>query len=453
MNPTMTTEPASSVPTVDDDQPTAASMPAGGGGATDPVPAKGSGGGKRAIIMLVLGFAGGLGGAAAYDQWIDDEPVVRSQSSGAVFQPTNDESSSSSSDDEDGAASEGDGLTPREVYQRVSPAVAHIDARVVKTETNFFGFEEENESEGTGSGFIIDDEGHIVTNAHVIQDADEINVSLGADNVKVPAKVIGTDPSSDIAVIKFDPDAEQLEGVELATVPFGDSAKLQVGDPVLAIGNPFGLDRTLTTGVVSALQREIPSLTDFQISDVIQTDAAVNPGNSGGPLLDSEGRVIGVNSQIQTRSGGFDGIAFAVPSSRVQAVAKDLVESGEVRYAWLGVAGGEITPELVKEQDLPVDEGVLLGEVTEDSPADKAGLRGGREVRQLGDDESRIEGGDIILEFDGTKLTSMRQLADIVDSKDPGDKVKVVYLRGDDRETTTITLGERPDEVTRGDDD
>ena len=449
MNPTMTSEPAPAVPVIED--PVAAD---GGDGRTgSSSPRSGGGGGlAKALLMVVLGFAGGLGGAAAYDAWGDEDVAPARESTGAVFQPTNDDASAGSEETASDAgddASSGDTLTPRAVYQRVSPAVAHIDARVVKTQTNFFGFQEEQESEGTGSGFIIDDEGHIVTNAHVVQDAQEIEVALGADNVKVPAKLVGSDPSSDIAVIKFDPDAPALEGVELATTTFGDSAKLQVGDPVLAIGNPFGLDRTLTTGVVSALQREIPSLTDFQISDVIQTDAAVNPGNSGGPLLNAQGQVIGVNSQIQTRSGGFQGIAFAVPSSRVQAVATDLIEDGKVEYAWLGVAGGEITPELVKEQDLPVDEGVLLGEVTKGSPADKAGLRGGREVRSLGSDEVTIEGGDIVLEFDGKRLESMREMADIVDTKKPGDKVKVVYLRDGDRKTTTVTLGERPSEVTR----
>ncbi len=442
MNPTMH-EPAASVPTVDPETTT------GTPPSETPKSSRGGGGLAKALLMVALGFAGGIGGAAAYDQFNDDgssTSTSTSPSRGAVFQPTNDDSSS---DTDEQAVENGDALTPREVYTKVSPAVVHIDARVVKTETGFFGLEQEQESEGTGSGFLIDDEGHIVTNAHVVADAAELTVALGTDNkVRVPAKLVGSDPSSDIAVIQIDTDAKELDGVELATVAYGDSAKLQVGDPVIAIGNPFGLDRTLTTGVVSALQREIPSLTDFQISDVIQTDAAVNPGNSGGPLLDSQGRVIGVNSQIQTRSGGFDGIAFAVPSSRVEAVAKDLIKDGEVHYAWLGVAGGEITPELVKEQKLPVDEGVLLGEVSDGSPADKAGLRGG-EVRRNGGDDAPIEGGDIILSFDGEKLTTMRQLADIVDSKEPGDKVKVEYLRGGDRRTTSVTLGERPSEITK----
>lgn len=449
MNPIMT-EPAASVPVLDPEppteelrEPTDSTNPRGGGG----------GGFGRALLVVLLGFGGGLAGAATFDAMNDGDVSGSTSggSNGAVFQPTNDDSSASRSRDSESDDEDGEMLSPREVYQRLSPAVVHIDARVVKTETGFFGLEQERESEGTGSGFLIDDDGHIVTNAHVVAEAEELTVALGTDSVKVPAKLIGSDPSSDIAVIKVDPDAKELDGVELAVAEFGDSAKLQVGDPVIAIGNPFGLDRTLTTGVVSALQREIPSLTDFQISDVIQTDAAVNPGNSGGPLLDGQGRVIGVNSQIQTPNGngGFVGIAFAVPSSRVQAVAKDLIADGEVRYAWLGVAGGEITPELVEEQDLPVDKGVLLGEVTEGSPADKAGLRGGREVRLLGSDDAQIEGGDIILEFDGKQLTTMRELADIVDSKEPGDKVKVVYLRGDDRKTATVTLGERPSELTQ----
>ncbi|MCW2920838.1 MAG: hypothetical protein JWL76_712 [Thermoleophilia bacterium] len=446
MNPIMT-EPAASVPTVDPAPETTSGGRAGDVFTTSPRGGGGRGGLGRALLMVALGFAGGVGGAASYDSWHDDgASTSNAPSNGAVFQPTNDETNGSDSDEQ--AVENGDALTPREVYTKVSPAVVHIDARVVKTETGFFGLEQEQETEGTGSGFLIDDDGHIVTNAHVVADAKELTVALGTGNkVRVPAKLIGTDPSADIAVIQIDTKAKELDGVELAAVSYGDSSKLQVGDPVVAIGNPFGLDRTLTTGVVSALQREIPSLTDFQISDVIQTDAAVNPGNSGGPLLDSQGRVIGVNSQIQTRSGGFDGIAFAVPSSRVEAVAKDLIKDGEVHYAWLGVAGGEITPELVKDQDLPVDQGVLLGEVSDGSPADEAGLKGGSEA-QGGDDDAPAEGGDIILSFDGTKLTTMRELADIVDSKDPGDKVKVEYLRDGKRRMTTVTLGERPSKIT-----
>jgi S1-C subfamily serine protease len=422
----------------------------------EPKPKRGRGRGLgfgSTMLVLLLGFGGGVAGWYATDQWSDEGSSSVSGDSGAVFQPSNEQSRSAERADAADAA-DGDQLTPRTIYQRLSPAVAHIDARIVKTETNFFGFEEEQEGSGTGSGFIIDEEGHIVTNAHVVEDAKELTVSLGVDNVKVPATLIGADPSSDIAVIKFDPDAKELEGVELSIAKFGDSTDLQVGDPVVAIGNPFGLDRTLTTGVVSALQRDIPALNDFRIGDVIQTDAAINPGNSGGPLLNSAGEVIGVNSQIQSRSGGFDGVAFAVPSSTVERVAKTLVSDGEVSYAWLGVEGGELTPELVEQLDLgDVTEGVYIANVSEGSPADKAGLEGGRRLQDLATGDTTVEGGDVVLKFDGERVSSMTQLGAIVDAKKPGDKVEVELIRGGDRKTVTVTLGDRSDQPSEPDSD
>jgi S1-C subfamily serine protease len=393
------------------------------------------------VLVAIIGFGGGIGGWYVSDQYLSDD----ASNDGALFQPTNDSPSSSTT-----KASDSDAKTPRDIYSRLSPAVAHIDARIVKTTTDFFGQESEQKGEGTGSGFIIDDKGHIVTNAHVVQDAESVTVSLGVDNVEVPAKLVGADPSSDIAVLKFDPDAEELDGVKLAVADFGDSEAMQVGDPVLAIGNPFGLDRTLTTGVVSALQRNIPALNDFSISDVIQTDAAVNPGNSGGPLLNTQGEVIGVNSQISTQGGGFDGIAFAVPSSTTERVANQLIKNGSVDYAWFGVEGGELTPELVKQLDLDVDEGVYLGGVSDGGPADKAGLEGGRRLQDLATGETSVEGGDVLLKFDGEQLTSMTQLGGLVDKMKPGDEVEVEFLRDGKRKTTTVTLGERP---AKGSDD
>ncbi|MCW2927694.1 MAG: hypothetical protein JWM86_1662 [Thermoleophilia bacterium] len=449
MNPTMT-DTAASMPTVE-------TTPVGDSNDPGkPTPPRRNRGRALMIGLLVaaIGFAGGIAGTFAADE-LRDEPNGSSQATvsptGAI-QPSNDEEAETkpASDQDDN-----DSLTPRAIYRNVSPAVVHIDARSTKVSAGFLGIPQEQESTGTGSGFVIDTKGHIVTNAHVIEDAQDLSVSFGQDGAKVKAKLVGEDRSSDIAVIKIDPDADVLEGTELTVAKFGDSTKLQVGDPVIAIGNPFSLDRTLTTGVVSALQREIPSLNDFQISDVIQTDAAVNPGNSGGPLLDARGRVIGVNSQIQTKSGGFDGIAFAVPSERVQSVVEQLIKDGKVEYAWLGLAGGQITPELVKQYDLDVDQGVLVGQVTPGSPADKAGIKGGREVRDLSSGESRTEGGDIITSFDGTKLTSMHELAALVDSHKPGDEVEVEYLHDGKEKSTKIKLGSRENAAAnaRSDDD
>jgi len=438
MTPTM---PETKIP---DFPPTAASVP---------TPPEGSRPPRRglghllvfSLLIALLGFGGGIAGYFVADEYLaEDDASATADVSDEGFQPTN--------DDVDGAieleTSADDGTkSPREIYRAVSPSVVHINATATKVESGFFGIPQEQKSEGTGSGFVIDDKGHIVTNAHVVDGAEELTVSFGDDAADVPAKLIGEDRSSDIAVIRIDLKSKELGDVRLRPLAFADSRRVQVGDPVLAIGNPFGLDRTLTTGVVSALQREIPSLNDFQITDVIQTDAAVNPGNSGGPLLDGQGRVIGVNSQIQSRTGSFAGIAFAVPSARVRDVANQLIKEGKVEYAWLGVAGGEITPELVEELDLPVEEGVLVGSVTPGSPADKAGLRGGREVTDLGTGETRREGGDVITSFDGVELESMAQLAGIVDSHKPGDKVKVEFIQDGRERSATITLGERPDDV------
>lgn len=384
------------------------------------------------LAVVVLGFGGGVGGFYAADQWSGDDDA--SQSASAPVQPSNSSSSATTRVDDDESSDE----TPRSIYSRVAPAVVHIDARIVE-EQSFFGIPQgEQESSGTGSGFIIDDEGHVVTNAHVVEDAKTLRVNFG-EEASVPAKVVGIDKSSDIAVLKIDPDVEGLKG-GITTVDFGDSGQLQVGDAVLAIGNPFGLDRTLTTGVVSALQRDIPALNDFRISDVIQTDAAVNPGNSGGPLLNMQGQVIGVNSQIQSRGGGFDGVAFAVPSATVQKVAETLIKDGSVDYAWLGVQGGQLTDELRTELKLDDDvDGVLVSAVTDGSPADRAGLRGAP--------NRNVPGGDVILSFDGTKLDSMVQLSDLVDSKQPKDEVKVVVLRDGKQQTLEVRLANRPDSV------
>jgi S1-C subfamily serine protease len=390
--------------------------------------------------IFVLGIGGGMLGFYLADTYLADDEAS-SVFAGSSLQPANDDVETSAGDEgDDGAA-----MSPREIYRQVSPAVVHIGTKSTTTDNSFFGIPQQKESAGTGSGFVIDTDGHIVTNAHVVQGANEITVSFG-DDVTVPAKVVGADPSTDIAVIKVDPGSDELKGEKLRTVQFDDSRNVQVGDPVVAIGNPFSLDRTLTTGVVSALQREIPSLNDFQITDVIQTDAAVNPGNSGGPLLDMRGRVIGVNSQIQTGGGnGFDGIAFAVPSSTAKRVAADLINDGEVSHAWFGLAGQELTPEIAKALNLPVKSGVIIGEVTPGSPADKAGISGGSDDVVIEGTGIR-PGGDIIVSFDGQKVKTMRELAALVDGKEPGDKIEVVYYSDGKRKTTDVKLGTRPTE-------
>ena len=343
-------------------------------------------------------------------------------------------------------SSDGDANTVNEIYRNDGPGVAFIESTEPAEESsspfNPFG-EEESRGGGiaTGSGFLIDDEGHIVTNNHVVEGASKVEVRLGSSDTEHEAEVVGTDPATDVALLKIDVPADQQHPLEL-----GNSAQVQVGDSVVAIGNPFGLDRTVTAGIVSALQRQIQAPNGFSISHVIQTDAAINPGNSGGPLIDAEGKVIGINSQIQTGGGseGNVGIGFAVPINTAREVVEQLEEHGEVKHAYIGISGGSITPALAKALKLPVDKGILVNEVVKDSPADKAGIEGG-------DTNATIEGakvtlgGDIITEVDGKPVESMEEVIDAVNGAEPGDEMDLTLLRGDNEtKRVTVTLGVRP---------
>ena len=276
---------------------------------------------------------------------------------------------------------DGESNVVNQIYKRDGDGVAFIESEVTSSEAapaplSPFG-EPEPESEGgtaTGSGFVIDTEGHLLTNNHVVEGADGIKVKLGDSETTYDARLVGSDPSTDIALL----DVEAPED-ELHPLPLGRSGEMEVGDPVVAIGNPFGLDRTVTSGIVSALQRQIQAPDGFSITDVIQTDAAINPGNSGGPLINAAGEVIGINSQIQTGGGGGNvGIGFAIPIDTVRSELAQLKADGEVEHAYLGISGATITEELAKAVNLPVEEGVLVQEVVKDSPADEAGVEGGR---------------------------------------------------------------------------
>jgi S1-C subfamily serine protease len=341
---------------------------------------------------------------------------------------------------------DGDSNLVNEIYRRDGKGVAFIEASSkaeAPSDFNPFGPPEEGEGGGTatGSGFLIDTEGHIITNSHVVEGASKVRVTLGADETSHEAEVVGTDPATDVALLKVDLPVDQLHPLAL-----GDSSEVQVGDPVVAIGNPFGLDRTVTAGIVSALQRQIQAPDGFSISHAIQTDAAINPGNSGGPLIDATGSVIGINSQIQTGGGnGNVGIGFAVPINTARDVVEQLKRDGEVEHAFIGINGGGVTPAIAKALKLPVDKGVLVNEVVEDSPAEKAGIEGG-------DTEATIEGaqvnlgGDIVTEVDGEPIESMEEVIDKVNAAKPGEKMELTLLRGDDEEkTVTVTLGVRPD--------
>jgi S1-C subfamily serine protease len=336
--------------------------------------------------------------------------------------------------------------TVNQIYRNDGPGVAFIESTEAPEESSssLSPFGEEESSGGgiaTGSGFLIDNEGHILTNNHVVEGATKVEVRLGSSQTEHEAEVVGADPATDVALLKVDVPASQQHPLSL-----GNSAKVEVGDPVVAIGNPFGLDRTVTAGIVSALQRQIQAPNGFSISHVIQTDAAINPGNSGGPLIDSEGSVIGINSQIQTGGGndGNVGIGFAVPINTAREVAEQIEKHGKIEHAYIGISGGSVTPALAKALKLPVEKGVLVNEVVKGSPADKAGIEGGNTEATIEGVKVNL-GGDIITEVNGKPIASMEDVINAVNSAQPGEKMELTLLRGNNQtKHVTVTLGTRP---------
>ncbi len=335
----------------------------------------------------------------------------------------------------------GSGLTPEEetvigVYRAASPGVVHITSTVLSQDF-FFRIVPER---GTGSGFMVDDRGYILTNNHVVENADSLEVTL-ADKSKVPAKLVGRDPNNDLAVIRINVPREKLTPLRL-----GDSSQLQVGQLAIAIGNPFGLDRTVTRGVVSALGRSLKADTGRQIRNVIQTDAAINPGNSGGPLLNSRGEVIGINTAIFTPSGGSVGIGFAIPVNTAKKLLPQLIARGRVSHPWLGISGMDVTPDLAQALGLPVKEGVMIAQVAPGSPAARAGLRGAqRRVRVR--NYIFAAGGDIIVAMDGQKIAAVDDLTAFLDEqKKVGENVRVDVLRDGKPLTLVAKLGELPED-------
>ena len=303
-------------------------------------------------------------------------------------------------------------LTANDVYDRTAKAVVEVTAGGAAQRSQ-------------GSGFVFDRNGHVVTNQHVVAGASSISVTFW-NGVELDAEVVGTDPSTDLAVLSVDAPAGLLLPLSLA-----DSSRVDVGDPVLAMGSPFGLEGTITSGIVSALHRQMTAPNTFTINDTIQTDAAINRGNSGGPLLDGRGRVIGVNAQIESESGGSDGVGFAIPSNTVRSIVRQLITTGEVRHAYLGVRMAS------------VEDGIAITEVVPDTPADDAGLRAATGTRIV-DGREVPTGGDVIIEFDGQGMTSPAALQSAVDARRPGDTVSVVVLRDGDRRTLEVELAVRP---------
>jgi S1-C subfamily serine protease len=334
------------------------------------------------------------------------------------------------------------GIDVADIYRRSGPGVVQITSTSAgRSGVDVFGNPTHGQTrQALGSGFVVDKDGHIVTNYHVVQGASRVEVSFSNQDT-VKATIVGTDPSTDLAVLKVDAPAKALTPLALA-----DSDAVQVGDPVVAIGNPFGLDRTVTAGIVSALQREVRSPNNYTIDHVIQTDAPINSGNSGGPLIDAQGRVIGVNSQIETASGGGGnvGIGFAVPANTVKGVVAQLLVDGHVDRAFLGVTLQDVSSDVASVLRLPASKGVLVGAVKPGSAAAKAGLKGGT-TRVVVAGESYQLGGDMIVAVDGKPVASVDALRDAIAAHKPGDKIRITVVHASGTKATVqATLGRVP---------
>jgi S1-C subfamily serine protease len=337
-------------------------------------------------------------------------------------------------------------LSINDIYRRAAPGVVQVTSTTIVNvpADPFFGnpfFPQQQRQQSLGSGFVVDKAGHVVTNYHVVDGAKSIRVSF-SNGASMKATVVGTDPSSDLAVLKIDASSRALTPLTL-----GDSDQMKVGDPVVAIGNPFGLDRTVTAGIVSAIQRAITAPNGYTIDHVIQTDAAINHGNSGGPLLNGFGQVIGVNSQIETgdnsSTSGNVGVGFAIPSNTVKTVVAQLIRTGHVDRAQIGITAVAITDQVAKVFRLPVGHGLLVQSVQPGSGAAKAGLKAGTTQVVLAGESYNL-GGDIIVQAGGTPVASLAELRDIVNAKKPGDTLKLAVYRGDKKVDINVKLGRQP---------
>ncbi len=319
------------------------------------------------------------------------------------------------------------------VYEKVADGVVNVTSTAIQMDFFFNAFP----TQGSGSGSIIDTKGHILTNHHVVANAQKLEVTL-ADGSKWPAKLIGSDPDNDLAVIKIDAPKEKLKVISM-----GDSKSLRIGQKVLAIGNPFGLQRTLTTGIISSLGRTIRSEVGTLIEDVIQTDAAINPGNSGGPLLNSEGEIVGINSAIISPTGGSVGIGFAIPVITAKRVVPELIAKGYVTYPYIGATIQSLIPEMAKYLELKIERGAMISEVVKGGPADKAGLKGGNQKVQVGN-MIVLVGGDIVVKVDQKEVKTNDELIRYIREKKPGDTILLKVFRKDSLIDLKVTLGERP---------
>jgi S1-C subfamily serine protease len=326
------------------------------------------------------------------------------------------------------------------VYENLNEAVVNITTETVAI--NWF-LEPVPQEGGSGSGSIIDTRGYVLTNNHVIENAYKVFINL-ADGAQIEGSVVGTDPENDLAVLKFDPP----QNGNIRTIPFGDSENLRVGQKVLAIGNPFALERTLTVGIVSGLGRPIQTSRQNIIRDMIQTDASINPGNSGGPLLDAQGRMIGINTMIYSPTGGSVGIGFAVPVNTAKRVVAELIAYGKVRRGWIDASVVQLFPALVRYANLSVNTGLLVSRTKRNGLAEQAGIRQGSEPVRYGSNVIYL-GGDIITSVDGMKVDTLADLYSALEDNKPGEKIAVEILRGDKAAKLEITLADREEVLTQ----
>jgi S1-C subfamily serine protease len=393
-------------------------------------PPRGLSGVAPLLIAAVVGGGAALAGAEVTGL-LDDEPTVVTTIATPGSAPV--------------AFAESKRLSVNQIYRRSAPGVVQITTTSVRTVDrdpflNPLGLPQRERQQALGSGFVIDKAGHVVTNFHVVQGAEQIEVSFSnRDSVK--ARVVGSDPSTDVAVLQVDVDSRALTPLRL-----GSSDQVEVGDSVVAIGNPLGLARSVTAGIVSALHRPLTAPNDFTIDDVIQTDASINSGNSGGPLIAANGRVIGVNTAIATGGTGARGnigIGFAVPIDTVRDAASQLIERGRVEHAFLGVGAQPVEPEIARAFNLPVRRGLMVVDIFEGSGAARAAIRAGTDEVVVAGQSYRL-GGDIIVKIDDKPVRTAAELREAISAKKPGDEVTVEAFRGDDLRRFAVTLGAQP---------
>jgi len=347
-------------------------------------------------------------------------------------------------------ASDG-GFNPAQIFNDVAPGVVTITSIFEGGASDLLGG---GGSAGQGSGFVVDRDGNIVTNAHVVtsgghlngggtpREAKQVFVEFG-DRNRVAADIVGFDADADVAVIKVDP-----EGLDLHPVELSDRSGFAVGEPVAAIGSPFGEDQSLSVGVISATDRTVEGLTNFGIDNAIQTDASINPGNSGGPLLDAKGQVIGINEQIASSSGSNSGVGFAIPVTSVRYSLDQLKDDGEVDYAYLGVTSESLYPQLAEHLGIDADSGALITDIVEGSPADDAGLKGSSDQTTFQLQQVKT-GGDLVVAVDGQPVLQNNDLSELIATHKPGDKVTLDVVRDGDRGEVGVTLGSRPADVNQ----